>query len=251
MITKRIIPCLDVKDGKVVKGIGFENLSYAGDAVEFASDYYSQGADEIVLLDISASVQGRSRFLALVESVSSRIFIPLTVGGGIDSIRYIRELLFSGADKVSINSAAFTNQSLIAVVAEEFGSQCIVVAIDAKKKGSSWEAYSNSGKKPAGLDALAWAKTAQCVGAGEILLTSIDRDGSNKGFDLELTRQVSDSLSIPVIASGGAGTPESICSAFLQGNADAALLASMLHYRKTSIPKIKEYLASKGIPVRA
>lgn len=265
MLTKRIIPCLDVKDGKVVKGINFVNLRYAGEPEKLAKLYNDQGADELVFLDISASPEGRKTMLSVVEKTADQVFIPLTVGGGVSSIEDIRKVLKAGADKVAINTAAVKNPEIIKQGADKFGSQCIVSAIDAKrvyedsddkiivntKQGKCWfEVYIYGGRKGTGIDAIAWAKKVEELGAGEILLTSMDADGTKMGFDLELTRKVSEEVNIPVIASGGAGTLEHFYEAFALGKADAALAASIFHYREYAVREIKEYLKSKGIPVR-
>lgn len=256
MLAKRIIPCLDVAEGRVVKGINFVNLRDAGDPVEQAEIYNREGADELVFLDITASHEKRYIMLEVVKRVAEKVFIPFTVGGGISDIEAIREILSSGADKVSINTAAVKNPDFIKMAAEKFGSQCIVLAIDAKKRakdqGSSakWEIYTHGGRTPTGLDAVEWAKKGEELGAGEILLTSMDRDGTKLGYDLELTRAVSSIVDIPVIASGGAGSLEHIYDAIIEGGAEAALLASLLHYHELSIKQIKDYLQGKGINVR-
>ncbi|MCM8761946.1 MAG: imidazole glycerol phosphate synthase subunit HisF [Candidatus Omnitrophica bacterium] len=251
MAAIRIIPCLDVKDGKVVKGVHFENLREAGDPVEHASFYSKENADEIVFLDISATIEGRKTMVDVVKRVSEVVFIPMTVGGGIKSVENIEELLKAGADKISINTSAVRNPELIKEGAKRFGSQCIIVAIDAKRIGKSrWEVYIESGKTPTGLDAVEWAKKVWDLGAGEILLTSIDMDGTQKGYDVELTKAVAESISIPVIASGGAGTLEHMSDVIINGKASAVLLASLLHFRKYTISQIKEFLKSKGIEVR-
>jgi len=251
MVAVRIIPCLDVKNGRVVKGVHFENLREAGDPVEHASFYSKEKADEIVFLDISATIEGRKTMVDVVRKVSEVVFIPMTVGGGIRNLQDIEELLKSGADKVSINTSAVRNPDLIKEGAKRFGSQCIIVAIDAKKvEDNRWEVYVESGKTPAGLDAVDWAKKVQELGAGEILLTSIDMDGTQKGYDIELTRSISESVSIPVIASGGAGTLQHMADVIIKGKASAVLLASLLHFRKYTIAQIKEFLKGKGIEVR-
>lgn len=250
MLAKRIIPCLDVKDSRVVKGVNFINLRDAGDPVESARCYSEEGADEVVYLDITASVEKRGAFLEVVKKTAEQVFIPLTVGGGIRGIEDIRSLLKSGADKVSINTAAVERPDLVKHSSEEFGSQCIVVAIDAKRKDSGWEVYTYGGRKPAGMDAVKWAKKVEKLGAGEILLTSMDRDGTKKGYDLELTRAVSEAVTIPVIASGGAGEPEHLYDAFTKGKADAALAASIFHYNEYPVPKVKQFLKDKGIAIR-
>jgi cyclase len=254
MLTKRIIPCLDVKDGRVVKGKSFIELRDAGDPVELASFYYKEGADELVFLDIMATPEGRDTMVDVVERISEKVFIPLTVGGGLRSISDMRRMLLAGADKVSINTAAVFSPNLIRESADKFGSQCIVVAIDAKRvDGSSqpkWEVYTHSGHKPSGLDALDWARQAVALGAGELLLTSMDADGHRAGYDTQLTRTVSEAVSVPVIASGGAGTLEDLYQALVSGKADAVLAASIFHYRIYSIKETKEYLEKQGIPIR-
>lgn len=256
MLAKRIIPCLDVKEGRVVKGTKFVDLKDAGDPVEQAVFYDKEGADELVFLDITASHEKRYIMLDVVKKVSEKIYIPFTVGGGINDIKTIREIISSGADKVSINTAAVNNPKFIKEASDIFGSQCIVLAIDAKKvtslesRVSSWEVYTHGGRTPTGLDAIEWAKKGEELGAGEILLTSMDRDGTKDGYDLELTRAIADAVTIPVIASGGAGTLDHIYEAFVKGRADAALLASLLHYRELTVKQIKDFLQQKGIPVR-
>lgn len=251
MAAIRIIPCLDVKDGKVVKGVHFENLREAGDPVEHASFYSKENADEIVFLDISATIEGRKTMVDVVKKVSEVVFIPMAVGGGIRSVENIEELLKAGADKISINTAAVRNPELIKEGAKRFGSQCIVVAIDAKRVSEGkWEVYVESGKTPTGMDVVEWAKKVQDLGAGEILLTSIDMDGTQKGYDVELTRKVAESVTIPVIASGGAGTLQHMLDVIVNGRASAVLLASLLHFRKYTIKQIKEFLKSNGIEVR-
>lgn len=254
MLTKRIIPCLDVKDGRVVKGTSFVQLRDAGDPVALASFYYQQGADELVFLDISATPEGRDTLVDAVEHISEQVFIPLTVGGGLRTTDDMRRLFKAGADKVSINTAAVLTPELIRKGADKFGSQCIVVAIDAKRVENrpepEWEVYTHSGQKPTGIDAVGWAQRAVESGAGEILLTSIDADGHRAGYDLELTRAISEVVSVPVIASGGAGTLDDLYQALVAGKADAVLAASIFHYGTHSIPETKAYLADKGIPVR-
>ncbi len=254
MLTKRIIPCLDVKDGRVVKGTSFVHLRDAGDPVELAAFYYQQGADELVFLDISATPEGRDTLVDAVGHISEQVFIPLTVGGGLRTTDDMRRLLKAGADKISINTAAVLTPDLIKEGAQKFGSQCIVVAIDAKRIEHSpeqkWEVYTHSGQQPAGIDAVEWARRAVQMGAGEILLTSIDADGHRAGYDIELTRAISEAVTVPVIASGGAGTLEDLYEALVAGKADAVLAASIFHYGTHSIPETKEYLADKGIPVR-
>ncbi|HBG47042.1 MAG TPA: imidazole glycerol phosphate synthase subunit HisF [Deltaproteobacteria bacterium] len=251
MLTKRIIPCLDVKDGRVVKGVSFVELKDAGDPVDAAKAYEEQGADELVFLDITASHEKRKTILDVVEETASEVFMPLTVGGGIRTLDDIKELLRSGTDKVSINTTAVEDPEFVRRASERFGSQCIVVAIDAKRKaGGGWEVYTHGGRKARGLDVVEWAKKVESLGAGEILLTSMDRDGRKDGYDLDLTSEVSLNTSIPVIASGGAGTLEHIYEAFTKGRADAALAASIFHFGVFTIPETKEYLQSKGIRVR-
>jgi cyclase len=254
MLTKRIIPCLDVKDGRVVKGKSFVNLRDAGDPVELASFYYKEGADELVFLDISASSEGRDTMVEVVERISEKVFMPLTVGGGLRTIDNIRRMLLAGADKTSLNTAAVQNPKIISEGADKFGSQCIVVAIDAKRvpgsKEPKWEVYTHGGQKPAGIDAVEWAKKVVSLGAGEILLTSMDADGQQSGYDNELTSAISGAVSVPVIASGGAGTPNDLYEALVLGKADAVLAASILHYNNYTIKDIKEYLSQKGIPIR-
>jgi cyclase len=255
MLTKRIIPCLDVKDGRVVKGVRFLSLRDAGDPVDVAKAYEAQKADELVFLDITASYEGRRTMIEVVRRVAEKIFMPFTVGGGIRGLEDIRSLLKAGADKVSINTTAIKNPKLISEAAGRFGSQCIVVAIDAKRMCSEsrtrkWEVFINGGRTPTGLDAIQWAKEAQKQGAGEILLTSMDFDGTKDGYDLELTAAISKSLKIPVIASGGAGKKEHFLDVFKRGHADAALAASIFHYGEYSVAEIKKYLKSKGINVR-
>jgi len=250
MFTKRIIPCLDVHNGRVVKGVNFVNLKDAGDPVELASFYDKEGADELVFLDISASHEGRKTMVDVVRRTAEQVFIPLAVGGGISTIDDIRSLLAAGADKVSINSAAIKDPALITEGARKFGSQCIVVAIDARKDGSSYQVYINGGRIPTGKDALEWAKEAERRGAGEILLTSMDKDGTKDGYDLELTAMISQEVGIPVIASGGAGNLEHLYEAVTIGQADAVLCASIFHYREYTIKEAKEYLRDKGVSVR-
>lgn len=250
MLAKRIIPCLDVKEGKVVKGTNFVNFEYAGNPVELARKYNLQGADELVFLDITASVENRKTVIEMVKKVAKQVFIPFTVGGGISCIEDIQELLNAGADKVSINTAAIKNPALIKKASEMFGSQCIVLAIDAKKKNGTWEVYINGGRKATGINALKWAKQVESLGAGEILLTSMDSDGTKKGFDLKLTKTISEQVNIPVIASGGAGNPSSILEVLTKGKADAALAASIFHYNKYSIKEVKNYLKYNLVEVR-
>ena len=250
MYAKRIIPCLDVKNGRVVKGVSFVNLRDAGDPVECAAQYNKVGADELVLLDITATHEGRSTMIDIVERVASTIFIPFTVGGGIRELDDFTAMLRAGADKVSVNSAAVRNPALIEQAAYKFGSQCVVCAIDAKRRGNSWEVYLNGGRIPTGIDALEWAKEAENRGAGEILLTSMDCDGQKNGYDNELTRAVSERVGIPVIASGGAGALEHFYDAFTEGCADAVLAASLFHFNEISIPELKAYLSGRVVPVR-
>lgn len=253
MLTKRIIPCLDVKNGRVVKGTSFAGLRDAGDPVELASFYYQQGADELVFLDITATPEERKTMVNVVERIADAIFMPFTVGGGLRDIDDMRRVLMAGADKVSVNTAAVLKPIMLREAADKFGNQCIVVAIDAKRIKShepQWEVYINSGQKPTGIDALVWAEKVVELGAGEIMLTSIDADGHRAGYDVELTRAISEIVSVPVIASGGAGTPEDLYQALVVGKADAVLAASIFHYGTYSIRETKEYLAEKGIPVR-
>jgi len=254
MLTKRIIPCLDVTRGRVVKGISFTHLHDAGDPVELAAFYYKEGADELVFLDIGATPERRDTMVNVVEHVSEKVFIPLTVGGGLRGIGDMHRILKAGADKVSINTAAVQNPRLITEGAEKFGSQCIVVAIDAKRVKSvgdaKWEVCTHGGRRPTGIDAIEWAKQVVALGAGELLLTSWDADGQRSGYDLELTRIISEVVVVPVIASGGAGNLEHLYEALVIGKADAVLAASIFHYRTYSIRQAKDYLAGKGIPVR-
>lgn len=252
MHTKRIIPCLDVKDGRVVKGINFVNLRDAGDPAEVSSAYDKAGADEVVFLDITASADSRATQLEWVRQVASKVFIPFTVGGGIRTVDDFKAILREGADKISINSAAIMNPQLISDAAEKFGSQCVVVAIDAKRRanGDGWTIYKNGGRVDMGIDAVEWARTAEKMGAGEILLTSMDCDGTKAGYDIELTKAISQTVGIPVIASGGAGTLEHFYEALTEGGAEAALAASLFHYKELEIKEVKEYLRSKGVSVR-
>lgn len=250
MLAKRIIPCLDVKDGRVVKGVKFLELKDAGDPVENAKFYDEQGADELVFLDITASYEKRNIIIDVVKRTAEQVFMPLTVGGGIRTISDVHNLLLAGADKVSINTAAVKDIKFVEESSKRFGAQCIVVAIDAKKKNDSWEVYTHGGREPTGYDAIEWAKKVVDKGAGEILLTSMDCDGTKKGYDIELTRKVSDAVSVPVIASGGAGTLEHLYNALAKGKADAVLAASIFHYREYTIKQAKEYLAKKGVPIR-
>ncbi len=252
MLTKRIIPCLDVMEGRVVKGINFVKLRDVGDPVENAKIYEDEGADEITFLDITASHEGRGTMINVVEKVAQEISTPLTVGGGIRNLEDIRNLLNAGADKISINTAAVKDPDLIKRASKKFGKQCIVVAIDAKeaKDDFQWEVYTYGGRTPTGIDVLKWARKVEELGAGEILLTSMDKDGTKKGYDINLTRAVADLVNIPVIASGGAGTLEHIYEVFKEGKADAALIASIFHYKKYTIAQTKRYLKQKGIAVR-
>lgn len=259
MLAKRIIPCLDIDQGRVVKGVRFVNLVDAGDPVEQAKYYEREKADELVFLDITASYEQRETVLELARKVSEEVFIPFTIGGGLRTVEDIRLMLKSGADKVSINTAAIANPQVIIETAERFGSQCIVVAVDAKRKVDfdlargpfgNWEVYTHGGRNPTGLDALEWVLRVQNLGAGEILLTSMDRDGSKEGFDIELTAAVSERLEIPVIASGGVGTLEHLYQGLQLGRADAVLAASIFHFREHSVTEAKEYLRARGVPVR-
>jgi imidazole glycerol-phosphate synthase subunit HisF len=252
MLTKRIIPCLDVKEGRVVKGIQFLSLKDAGDPVELAKVYDKQGADELVFLDISASHEGRKTMVEVVQSVAAELAIPFTVGGGINSVEDMKKILRAGADKVSLNTAAILRPELITEGADFFGSQCIVVAIDAKfdEETGGWKVYTHGGRNVTEKDAVDWAKEVAALGAGEILLTSMDSDGEKKGFNLELTKAVSEAVSIPVIASGGAGNAEHFARAFVKGKADAALAASIFHYKETSVNEVKKYLRAMEVHVR-
>jgi|TARA_B110000908_G_scaffold136509_1_gene161797 cyclase len=254
-LAKRIIPCLDVDNGRVVKGVNFVDIRDAGDPVEVAKRYNQQGADEITFLDITATHEGRDTTIHTVENIASEVFIPLTVGGGIRSVEDIRTMLNAGADKVGINSAAINNPDLIKIAAERFGSQCIVVAIDAKQVSTEgqplrWEIFTHGGRNPTGIDAVEWAKKMVTNGAGEILLTSMDRDGTKNGFDLALTRAISDAVSVPVIASGGVGNLDHLVDGVLKGGADAVLAASIFHFAEYSVPEAKRYMAERGIEVR-
>ncbi len=253
-LKKRIIPCLDVDAGRVVKGINFIGLRDAGDPVEVARRYNEQGADELVFLDITASSDGRDLIVSVVEAVAAQVFIPLTVGGGVRSVADVRRLLNAGADKVSINTAAVQNPRLVEEASGRYGSQCIVVAVDAKRVPGAatlrWEVYTHGGRKATGLDAMEWGRRMEAAGAGEILLTSMDRDGTRAGFDLELTRAFSDALSIPLIASGGVGNLDHLADGILQGRADAVLAASVFHYGEFTVRQAKEHLAKRGIEVR-
>ncbi len=251
MLFKRIIPCLDVSGGRVVKGVNFVGLRDAGDPVEIAARYNAQGADELTFLDITATSDGRDLLLHQIEAVASQVFIPLTVGGGVRSVDDVRRLLNAGADKVSFNSAAVANPQLIADASGKYGAQCIVVAIDAKRReGGGWEVYTHGGRKATGMDAVQWARDMVAAGAGEILLTSMDRDGTKAGFDLELTRAVSDAVSVPVIASGGVGNLDHLAEGFTVGRADAVLAASIFHYGEYTVGQAKRHLAARGIAMR-
>ena len=251
MLAKRIIPCLDVKDGRVVKGVRFLNLRDAGDPVEIAKRYSEEGADEITFLDITASYEERRTMIEVVDRTAGEVFVALTVGGGIRSIEDIRDLLLAGADKVSINTAAVKDPEFVKRAADRFGSQCIVVAIDAKRVSDGrWEVFTHGGRNPTGIDAVCWARKMEEFGAGEILLTSMDRDGTKEGYDIELTRAVSESVGIPVIASGGAGRLEHLYEGLVYGKADAVLVASIFHYGEYSIKEAKEFLRGKGVLIR-
>jgi cyclase len=258
VLAKRIIPCLDVKEGRVVKGVGFVNLKDAGNPVEAARAYDAEGADELCFLDILASHEERKIFIDVVSRTAEQVFMPLTVGGGVRTLDDIRDLLRAGADKVSINTAAVQRPEFVKEAAERFGTQCIVVAIDAKRvgndakrSGGGWEVFTHGGRRPTGLDAVDWARKMASFGAGEILLTSMDRDGTKEGYDLALTAAIADAVEIPVIASGGAGTLEHLYEGFAKGKADAVLAASIFHYRQHTIREAKDYLRTRGIPVRA
>jgi imidazole glycerol-phosphate synthase subunit HisF len=253
-LAKRVIPCLDVTAGRVVKGVNFVGLRDAGDPVEIARRYDEQGADELTFLDITASSDERDTIVAIVEAVAAQVFIPLTVGGGVRSVEDVRRLLNAGADKVSINTAAVQNPQLVADAAGRYGSQCIVVAVDARRvpdaSPAKWEVFTHGGRRATGLDAIDWGRKMQALGAGEILLTSMDRDGTRIGFDLELTRAFSDALEVPVIASGGVGNLQHLADGILEGHADAVLAASIFHYGEYTVRQAKEHLASRGIEVR-
>jgi cyclase len=251
MLAKRIIPCLDVNAGRVVKGVNFVSLRDAGDPVEIARRYDQQGADEVTFLDITASSDDRDLILPMIEAVADQVFIPLTVGGGVRTVEDVRRLLNAGADKISINTAAIQQPGLIRDCSDKFGAQCIVVAIDAKRVGDHWEVFTHGGRKATGLDAVQWASSVMALGAGEILLTSMDRDGTGQGFDLELTRAVSESVSIPVIASGGVGCLEHLYEGVTQGAADAVLAASIFHFGEHTIGEAKAYLSGRGVCVRS
>jgi cyclase len=250
MLTKRIIPCLDVDKGRVVKGVHFVDIRDAGDPVENAEMYNEQGADELIFLDITASSDRRDILIDVVQRTAENVFVPLTVGGGIRDLEDIRGILKAGADKVSINTAAVKNPDLVREAAERFGSQCIVVAIDAKSRDSSWEVYIHGGRTPTDLDVLDWAKKMEELGAGEFMLTSMDRDGTKEGYDLRLTRAVSELVNIPVIASGGVGTLEHLYEGLIEGRADAVLAASIFHYNEYTVGDVKAYLKGRGVPVR-
>jgi cyclase len=250
MLTRRIIPCLDVKDGRVVKGINFVSLRDAGDPVEQARAYDAQGADEVCFLDISASPDGRSTIVDVVARTADCVFAPLTVGGGVRSVDDVRRLLEAGADKVSVNTAAIRNPALVEDAAARFGSQAIVVAVDARRTGASWEVYSHGGRTPEGLDAIDWCRRVCALGAGELLVTSMDRDGTRQGYDLELVRTIADAVDVPVIASGGVGRLEDLADGLTRGGADAVLAASIFHYGEHTIAEAKQFLAGRGIPVR-
>lgn len=250
MLTKRIIPCLDVKEGRVVKGVSFVSLRDAGDPVELARFYDKQGADELVFLDISASHEGKETMVEVVKTVATELSIPFTVGGGIRTLEDMKRMLRAGADKVSLNTAALDRPELIKEGADFFGSQCIVVAIDAKRNGDSWDVYTHGGRNKTEWDAIEWAKKSVELGAGELLVTSMDKDGAKNGFDLELTKAIRDAVEVPVIASGGAGAREHFEEAFKKVNVDAALAASIFHYKETSIAEVKDYLRKEGVNVR-
>ncbi len=252
MFTKRVIPCLDVNAGRVVKGVNFVNLQDAGDPVEIATAYDKAGADEVVFLDITATSDGRSTAVELARAVAEKLFIPFTVGGGVRTVDNFKAILREGADKIAVNSAAIDNPYLVSEAAEKFGSQCVVVAIDAKRRedGSGWNIYKAGGRIDTGIDAVEWAKQVNKLGAGEILLTSMDCDGTKAGYDIELTRTIADNVSIPVIASGGAGTMEHFYDALTEGKADAVLAASLFHYKELEIKQVKEYLAGRDVSVR-
>ena len=250
MLTKRIIPCLDVMEGRVVKGINFLGLKDAGDPVDNAKTYEEELADELCFLDITASHERRKTIIKVVEKVANEVFMPLTVGGGIRTIKDIREILLAGADKVTVNTAAIENPEFVRESSEVFGSQCICIAIDAKRKGDGFQVYTYGGRNPTGVDAIQWAKKVEELGAGEILLTSMDRDGTKIGYDIELTRAISEAVNIPVIASGGVGTLEHLYEGLVEGKADAVLAASIFHYREHTIVEAKEYLRGRGVAVR-
>jgi imidazole glycerol-phosphate synthase subunit HisF len=249
-LAKRIIPCLDVTNGRVVKGVNFIGLRDAGDPIEISRRYDDQGADELTFLDITASSDNRDLILHIIEEVAAQVFIPLTVGGGVRKVEDVRRLLNAGADKVSINTSAVLNPALVRDAADRYGSQCIVVAIDVKRVENRWEVFTHGGRRATGLDAIEWAKTMQALGAGEILLTSMDRDGTRNGFDLALIRTVSDTVNVPVVASGGVGNLQHLVDGILEGHADAVLAASIFHYGEYSVRQAKEYMAQHGIEVR-
>jgi len=250
MLARRIIPCLDMKNGKVVKGVKFQNLRDVGHPPDLAREYEKQGADEITFLDISASLEGRKTLLNIVSETAQKLFVPLCVGGGIGSVEDVRAVLNAGADKVSINSAAVKDPDVITRCAENFGKQCVVVAIDVKKKGDHWEVYTHGGTRPTGIDALEWAKRVEDLGAGEILLTSMDADGVKTGYDIPITAAIADEVKIPVIASGGCGNIEHIYEVFTQTNAAAALAASIFHFKEVTVGDVKQYLKDRGVVVR-
>jgi len=250
VLAKRIIPCLDVMEGRVVKGVNFLGLRDAGDPVDNARFYDEEMADELVFLDITASYEKRNIMIDVVRHTAEEVFMPLTVGGGVRTVEDIRALLTAGADKVSINTAAIQHPSLVAEASRAFGSQCIVVAIDAKQRGESWEVYIHGGRTPTGIDAVEWAREVEDMGAGEILLTSMDRDGTKEGYDIPLTKTISQTVSIPVIASGGAGNPQHLLESLVKGLANAVLAASIFHYREYSLREVKEYLRERGVAVR-
>jgi cyclase len=250
MLAKRIIPCLDVTAGRVVKGVNFVELKDAGDPVEIAKRYNDAGADELTFLDITASSDERDIILHIIEAVAEQVFIPLTVGGGVRKVEDIRRLLNAGADKVSINTSAVTNPELVAEASGYFGSQCIVVAIDSKRVGDHWEVFTHGGRKPTGLDAVEWARKMESLGAGELLLTSMDRDGTKSGFDLELTRRISDAVDIPIIASGGVGNLQHLVDGVKEGHADAVLAASIFHFGEYTVDEAKRYMKQHGVEVR-
>ena len=250
MLSKRIIPCLDIKDGRTVKGVNFVDLVDAGDPVELGARYAEEGADELVFLDITATVEKRKTLVELVKHIAKEDNIPFTVGGGISNVEDVAALLNAGADKISINSAAVKDPKLISRLSQRFGSQCVVLAIDAKKNNDSWEVYIHGGRKPTGIDAIEWAREGEARGAGEILLTSMDCDGTKDGFDLNLTREIDKSIKLPVIASGGAGTKQHFADVFKKANADAGLAASIFHFQEIAIKDLKEYLHKKGVEIR-
>jgi cyclase len=249
-LAKRIIPCLDVTSGRVVKGVNFVSLRDAGDPVEIARRYDEQGADELTFLDITASSDDRDLILRVIEEVAAQVFIPLTVGGGVRKVEDVRRLLNAGADKVSINTSAIQNPQLVADASARYGTQCIVVAIDAKRQSDHWEVFTHGGRRATGLDAVAWAQKVQSLGAGEILLTSMDRDGTREGFDIELTRAVADAVEVPVIASGGVGRLDHLADGVLRGRADAVLAASIFHFGEHTVAEAKQFMAERGIEVR-